>query len=60
MSDILVQFSPSRPDDVETAEVAAELLAAVRELGYSAAPDPEPIRGRGQRLDLDPRSTMGC
>lgn len=38
MPDILVDFSPSRPDDDETAEVPAELVAAVRDLGYDAGP----------------------
>lgn len=47
MPDVLVQFTPSRPDDVETAEMAADLIAAVRDLGYDAAPDHKPIRGRG-------------
>lgn len=50
MPDILVQFTPTRPDDTETAEVAAELLAAVRGLGYDSAADPEPIVGRGSGL----------
>jgi hypothetical protein len=48
--DVLVQFIPSRPDDAEAAEVAARLLAAVRELGYEPAPDPQPIEGRGSGL----------
>jgi hypothetical protein len=50
MPDVLVNFRPSVPGDTETAEVAAELLAAVRELGYDAGVEDEPIVGRGSGL----------
>lgn len=38
------------PGDTETAEVADELLAAIRDLGYDAAPEDQPIVGRGAGL----------
>lgn len=50
MPDVLVQFQPSVPGDTEQAEVAAELFNAIRDLGYDAASDPEPIVGRGSGL----------
>lgn len=50
MPDILVNFTPSRPDDEETAEVAAELVAAVRDLGYDAGPETERFEFRGAGL----------
>nr|MDQ6947091.1 hypothetical protein [Actinomycetota bacterium] len=50
MPDILVDFSPSRPDDDETAEVAAELVAAVRDLGYDAGTETERFEFRGAGL----------
>lgn len=49
MPDILVSLEPSSPSDTETAEVAAELLAAIRDLGYDAPENP-PIVERGSGL----------
>ncbi len=50
MADVLVNLRPSVPGDTETAELAAELLAAVGELGYDAGIGDEPIVGRGSGL----------
>lgn len=50
MPDILVDFSPSRTDDDETADVAAELVAAIRDLGYDAGPETERFEYRGAGL----------
>jgi hypothetical protein len=47
---VLLRISPGGDYDEETAEVAAQLLAAVRGLGYDAAVDEEAVRWPGSGL----------